>query len=404
MKYLILLLSIFIQLAAVATSCGQLSKLTTPDSSIDNGKISTSVAFDLIDNRTFIDVKFNGKPFRVLFDSGAGYIITPEVAKALNLKVESAGQEGGVGEKKVDSGRTHIADMQIGDLHVKNHEFAVISFADAPNVFGSAQFDGIIGSEVLERFVTKVDYENNRLEFTRPDKFKYTGGGIKFSYTKNGLVPLVNGEIDGVAGVFGIDTGARSSLLLFGPFTDNNNLRTKYAPKVEGITGWGIGGPVRSQVTRVKVFKLGSLEIYNVVTRLPLQKSGALTTSKMAGVVGADVLKQFNITFDDSRREVIFEKNRHFGAADTFDRAGMWIGQTGKIFEVLDVIAGSPAAEAGLKVGDKILAIDGQDTEKLLLPEVRLKLKNDAPQKRVQLLVETNGERRRITITLRDLV
>jgi carboxyl-terminal processing protease len=71
---------------------------------------------------------------------------------------------------------------------------------------------------------------------------------------------------------------------------------------------------------------------------------------------------------------------------------------------VLDVIAGSPAAEAGLKVGDKILAIDGQSTEKLLLPEVRLKLKNDAPQKRVQLLVETNGERRKTTITLRDLV
>ena len=28
---------------------------------------------DLIDNRTFIDIKLNGKPFRVMFDSGAGY-------------------------------------------------------------------------------------------------------------------------------------------------------------------------------------------------------------------------------------------------------------------------------------------------------------------------------------------
>ena len=308
MKSVFLLLSIFIQLIAVTTSCGQLSKIITPDSSIDNEKITTSVAFDSIDNRTFIDVKLNGKPFRVLFDSGAGYIITPEVAKALNLKVESAGQEGGVGEKRVDSGRTNISDMQIGDLHIKNHEFAVISFADAPNVFGSAQIDGIIGSEVLERFVTLVDYENKRLVFTRPDKFNYTGSGTIFSFTRNGLVPLVNGEIDGIAGVFGIDTGARSSLLLFGPFTDNNNLRTKYAPKVEGITGWGIGGPVKSQVTRVKVFKLGSLEVYNVVTRLPLQKSGDLTTSKMAGVVGADVLKQFNIIFDYSRRRIIFEK------------------------------------------------------------------------------------------------
>lgn len=294
--------------------------------------------------------------------------------------------------------------MQIGDLHVKNHEFYVISFSDAPNVFGSAQINGVIGSEVLERFVTEVDYDNNRLTFTMPGKFNYAGKGITLPFERPRQVPLVDGEIDGVSGKFGLDTGARSSLLLFGPFTDKNNLRTKYAPKVEGITGWGIGGPVRSQVTRVKVLKLGLVEAYNVVTRLPLQKSGDLTTSKMSGIVGADVLKQFNIIFDYSRRRIIFEKNRNYGAPDTFDRAGMWMGQIGKNFEVLDVIAGSPAAEAGLRVGDKIVAVDGQSTDKLLLPAVRLKLKTDPPQKRVRLLVESGGERREITVTLRDLV
>ena len=97
-----------------------------------------------------------------------------------------------------------------------------------------------------------------------------------------------------------------------------------------------------------------------MVTRLSLQRGGDLTTSKMAGVVGADILKQFNLTFDYKQRRIIFEKNRNYGASDTFDRAGMWLGQDGKSFAVIDVIKGGPAAEAGIKVGDHILTIDGK--------------------------------------------
>lgn len=78
----------------IANACYAPSAIqrSSQDSVIENSKTSTSVPFDLIDNRTFINVKLNGKSFRMMFDSGAGYIITPEVAKALKLKVEGAGQ------------------------------------------------------------------------------------------------------------------------------------------------------------------------------------------------------------------------------------------------------------------------------------------------------------------------
>lgn len=197
---------------------------------------------------------------------------------------------------------------------------------------------------------------------------------------------------------------ARSSLLLFGPFTDGNNLRTKYALTVEGITGWGIGDPTRSQAARVKLLKLGTAEIHNVVTRLPLQRGGDLTTSRMAGMVDADVLKQFNLTFDYQRRRIILEKNRNYGTPDMFDRAGMWLGLEGKSFVVLDVVKGGPTVEAGVKVGDTILVIGGTGVEQLDLLAIRAKFKSDPPGEKIRMTLLTSNEPREIIITLRDLV
>ncbi|WP_281277564.1 retropepsin-like aspartic protease [Hankyongella ginsenosidimutans] len=125
-----------------------------------------------------VDARFNGRPLRVIFDTGAGYILTPEAAAELGLDVEGAGQSGGAGEQRVDTGVTQVADMQIGDVHIRDHEYAVISLADSPNVFGSAQIDGVVGFEVLERFVTRIDYEERELSFMVPELFSYDGNGV----------------------------------------------------------------------------------------------------------------------------------------------------------------------------------------------------------------------------------
>jgi C-terminal processing protease CtpA/Prc len=68
------------------------------------------------------------------------------------------------------------------------------------------------------------------------------------------------------------------------------------------------------------------------------------------------------------------------------------------------VIAGGPADEAGMHTGDRILAIDGIPTSKLVLPEIRERMRRGAIGSKVQLLVESAGTRREVVVTLRDLV
>jgi hypothetical protein len=380
---------------------------TSPsDFTIANNQSSTTLPFDLIDNRIVIDVKLDGKgPFRFIFDSGAGAVVSPEVVGQLGLKIENLQRGGGgVGEQLVERGETSIAEVEVGDIHLPAQDFGVISFADTKYVFGANRIDGIIGFPLFKRLVVQIDYERRQLTFTQPTQFVYKGQGTIVPIDFDSHLPLVKGELDGVPGIFVIDTGARSSLILYGPFVEQNNLRAKYKASFEGITGWGIGGPVRSQIVRVRSLKLGAVEVQNLIARLSLQKSGALMSANRAALVGPDVLKQFTTIFDYSRRQLIFEKNSQYGKPDSYDRSGMWFGYERDHFEVIDVIAGGPAAEAGIKIGDQLLEIDGQRTEQLDLPTIRLRFKNDPPKKRVRLVVQRSGEKREITLILRDLV
>ena len=80
------------------------------------------------------------------------------------------------------------------------------------------------------------------------------------------------------------------------------------------------------------------------------------------------------------------------------------MGQSGKVFAAVDVIAGGPAYDAGVKIGDKILAIDSKSTELLVLPAVREKMRRLPAGDIVHLLLETAGKQRAAAIKLRDLV
>jgi hypothetical protein len=131
---------------------------------------------------------------------------------------------------------------------------------------------------------------------------------------------------------------------------------------------------IRSQSLRV-----GHFELHDLIARLSVNKSGATASSGKAGLIGPDVLKQFVFICDYRRGRLIFEKNQNFGLRDSYDRAGTWLSQQGDSFAVFDVIPGGPADLAGLKAEDTVIAIDGTETSKLILTEVRDRWKTAEP-------------------------
>jgi hypothetical protein len=375
-----------------------------PDFVIAGGKTSTTIPFELHNNHIYMQAKLNGKgPFELLCDTGGANIVTPELAKEIGLKYEGVLQGRGVGEKSEDVALTKIQTLQVGEATLSDQVFAVYPLSTLQNVEG-LPMHGLIGYEVFKRFVVKIDYENSRLTLMMPSSFSYSGSGTAVPFKFNGHVPQVEGEIDAIPGKFDIDTGSRTSLTILAPFAEKHNLKAHYGAKVQAVVGWGVGGPARGLVTRANVLKLGNVTVENPLTELSLQTKGAFTDPYVAGNVGAGVLKRFNIIFDYNRQQLIFERNANYSLPDNYDRAGMWLNQENGAFQVVDVVAGGPAEEAGLKSGDSILAVDGKTPAQLSLLAARTKFKSDPPGTKVRLLVLSGGNKKELTITLRDLI
>jgi hypothetical protein len=398
-----LCLCLLLQAALAAVACAQAvpSNLTFAD-----GRDSFTVPFELVDNRIFVEVWLDGKgPFKFILDTGADGILSNEAAQVIGAKRGAEVEGRGAGESIVKAWQTSARETRLGWLTLKDQPFNVFDFSDLRHVFGAQRFDGVVGLSVFSQAVVRIDYERRRLTFTRPEKFSYGGAGVAVPFERERLVPVIRGEVDGTPARFGLDTGDRSAFTLKGPFVEQNHLRERYSPRVEAVTGFGIGGPIRAQVVRVGSLKFGGFEIKGPVTRLSLQKAGAFAAGDVAGNIGGAILKQFTVTFDYARGRLYFEKNRDYGSRDTYDRAGLWLSQTadGRAFEVFDVVARGPAAEAGLKAGDRVLRIDGRGVESLPLIEARSELK-DARRKSVRLTVQDGAGTREVVIKLRDLV
>lgn len=381
----------------------QMPQAKSHDFTIADGKTAETVPFRLLNNHVYIQVRIGGKPLQFLFDTGGLNLLTPEALERLGLKAEGALEMRGVGEKSADTALARVPEIAIGGVTLRDQVFFVVPLTGLDAAEG-LEVDGIVGYELIKRFIATVEYAKGRLTFTLPEAFQAPAGAAVVPFTFDDNTPQVEGEIDGVKGVFTIDTGSRASLTLNVPFVQEHGLKAKYAPRVEALSGWGVGGGVRSLFTRAKTLKLGGVEVPAPVTDLALVEKGAFANKYLAGNVGGGVLRRFDVTFDYGGKRMFLAPNESFSKPDTYDRAGLWLNRNGDGFKVMDVTAGGPAAEAGLKTGDAVLAIDGRSAKDLLLPEVRDRFKASAQGTNVRLTVKSGEGTRDVTLVLRDLV
>ena len=375
----------------------------THDFALAGGKTAEMVPFRLLNNHIYVQARMNGRPLQVLFDTGGANILTPSAVERLGLKSKGSLQVHGSGEGSESAAVAKVDEVALGDVTLRGQFFLVLPLAGLAQVEG-VDVDGIVGFEVLKRLITRVEYAKGELTFFLPDAFREPAGAAVVPFTFEGETPQVEGAIDGIKGLFTIDTGSRTSLTLNSPFTAEHALKERYAPKVEAVSGWGVGGGVRSLMTRAKLLELGGVQVPEPVTDLALVRKGALANRYLAGNVGGGVLRRFDITFDYGRQRLYFQPNANYSRPDAYDRAGLWLNRADAGFEVMDVVAGGPAAEAGLKAGNTIVAVDGQAAKELILPDVRTRLKESPPGTRVRLMVRSGEGAREVTVVLRDLV
>lgn len=376
-----------------------------PEFLIAGGRPSTTMPFELIGNHIYVRALLNGKgSYYFALDSGAHDFVTPAVAEALGLEPTQVRVRLPNGGRHTYLDWSPVASVQFGDLTLRDQPFAVIPFDHYDNVEGVTPFGGLLGCEVLKAFVVRIDYERRLLTFTKPEQFQAPTAALPLTFV--GDIPQVKARLDGMAGVFNIDTGDRRSLELFRDFIAKNGLRAKYPPKVQAMTGWGIRGPVRSDLARAGALEFGGFTVTRPVVEMDLPQGGAFDFPHTAGNIGADILRQFTVTLDYSRKRMFLDKNADFGRPVTFDRAGLWLNREGERFVVIDVVPDGQAAQAGIDVGDLVTALDGLASAKLSLSLVRRELRESPAGTRVRMTVQPKGggPAREVVVTLKEQV
>ena len=335
------------------------------DAHLLNDKDFVEIPFQIADGRIVLDVSINGhSPLPFLLDTGGQNYITPEAAALVGIQGSGNFALSGGGSQQENVNFAGGAEMRIGQLDMRNQIFIVGKLpAFVQDRGGQAPLAGLVGYELLRRFPATFNYQKKILTFYRPGSMvKTPSGGQSLRLYFEGRNPFIEVSVDGVRGYFGIDTGDRSVTTIFKPFYNAHQFPV-IQPALERRQG-GIGGLERALLTRVAVLSFGEWTLHSPLVNLTLAGQGAFSSEFDAGNIGYETLRNFVFTLDYEHHRILLEKSAEFGRNTPYNRSGMTLQRnaSGKV-EVQTITPGTPAAHAGLKIGDTIVSINAEKPE-----------------------------------------
>lgn len=267
------------------------------------GGDQTVLPMRLYNDHVYVDVRVNGKgPFAFLVDTGGHLILTPQTAAALSLHAAGAAASSGAGEKTVTSGYTRVHELQAGTAKMRDLTSLVLDFS--PKAVEGFQVGGMLGVELFERYVVRIDYGAGTLTLIDPERFDASDAGTGLPFVFYDHLPQVRGAFAGIPARFDIDTGSRAEVTVTRPFVEKHDLRKALSGGATVVDGWGVGGPVRSQVVRAPSLAMGELSVDNITASLATQDKGVFTDENFDGNIGSGWLKRFVVTFDYARQKM----------------------------------------------------------------------------------------------------
>jgi hypothetical protein len=378
---------------------------TVHDFSFVNGVTQTTIPIQLSENHVYLSLMLNGKgPYHFIYDTGGANIVDPAVAKEIGAFGTGGIQGGGVGSATESVSFATVNTMQIGDAVVKNQVFGVAPVRQGFGVSAGQPVDGLIGFEVLSRFITTFDYANNQVILQMPGTYTAPAGAEVIPIVQNGQQPQFACTIENVPAECTVDTGARDSISLFAPFMTAHPQVVPTTLSANGVNGFGFGGAALGKLGRMQNLGFGSFMLHNVIGDYTTQTQGAFAVPFVGANVGGGVWKRFTMTLDYNKLTMTLTPNATLDSPDTFDRSGLFLINHGGVVTIAGARDGTPAVTAGLAKGDAILSVDGTSTASLTLQAIRDTFSGTAGTPVHLVIKGKDGTTREVTLTLADYV
>ena len=369
-----------------------------------DGAVTDAVPFRLLSNHVYVEARVNGQgPYTFIVDTGGHTLFSPRVVKEAGLESVGQSESSGSGEKTKTTGFARYREIAIGKARLRDQVGFTIEIYE-PSIEG-IHVDGMIGFEYFSRFAVRLDYGARTMTTMDFAHFDPKGAGIAVPFKFYDHLPQVPGTVDGVPAVFDIDTGSRSELDATAPFVARHKLRDKYSKGVTAITGWGVGGPSRSYVARVRAVTFDTIKVDDVVINLSAAKGGSFSDANYDGNIGSGFLKRFAVSFDYPNQTLYLRRlSPQPPDVGRFDRSGMWINAAAGAYEIKSIAANSPAAAAGLAEGDLITTLNGQPAVAEHLSDARTMLRELPAGTEVAVTYKRGGSEQQTQLRLRDQI
>ena len=367
------------------------------------------IPVEVVNYRVHIPVSVNGgPPGTFILDTGAGTSpLDDRYAKGLGIRGQPGGRAVGAAgsvEMLLATGVTY----RFNGVEIIPDRVALLPLEPVSLRLGRPVV-GVLGRDVFRRFITEFDYANSLVTLHPPGAYQAPAGAVAIPFEMaHGGLPRVDARVtldDGrtLDARLLVDSGAGAAIVLKQHFVKKHGIDTSKAIDAPG--GMGVGGAAQARIGRVASVEVGGFTLERPVTNFSLATAGALASLESDGLIGGEVLGRFTMTMDAPNSRLFLLPNARLREPFEFDMSGIQLAARDATFdavEIFHVLPDSPAAAAGLRVGDELRAIDGRAVTPHQIPEIRRRFR--VPDKRYELTVLRNGVEEKVTLVTRRIV
>jgi predicted aspartyl protease len=287
-----------------------------------------------------------------------------------------------------------ISDLGIESFHLR--DIAMVSSDLAPISFGiGVPIDGILGSDVLRHFTVKIDFSSGSAQFGT-DATILPGGTAVNLQSIHGLyfVPLT---VQGTPMRLLLDTGTNASIVSSHAWSE---ITMHWQPQAMLAGVRSTGGSESTKFALIPTIDIGDATSRNIPFRVqPETRYGLFADAGFDGLLGSDVLRRYVVTLDlaNDRMYLSSDPNNHPDQYQFSTIGIQFVRDEGGSFTIMAVWHPSPAEKAGLKAGDRILAVNRLGTHEMSLDDLSRKI-HARPGTKVRLVIDSDGHKRGVSM------
>jgi hypothetical protein len=362
--------------------------------SFDGDLKSTAwIDFQLVDNCIEFPITLNGHPVVAWLDSGVSVSTIDQLsAGALGVASRGAGVPlHGVGPSLTTGRYAPGVNIRIGALTLSNLTLGTTDLSELSKL-AERPVSVILGWEIFNELAVDIDFAHHRLAFRDPENFEAPAGAVALPLTRDGNSRLVAVSVEGRAPIQAVfDLGDDGAIDLFPDYAQAANLLAGRRTS-QSLYG-GFGGTAKETDIRLGRVDFAGVDLTDVPGSIYAQRQRVTYSTREQGVLGIDLLKRYRLVVDFSH-DRLYAAPDPKAVAEPFEknRLGLTAQPSGADLLVILVVPGGSSADAGLKEGDKIVAINGKAAS-LWTHQARHKLGEQPPGAVVKFTLDTGQER-----------